>query len=82
MLRNGAIFWWSRFAPLFAAEIRKRRVPGTRASRWQQHLDEVSEKINGDLHYLTRAGDHEGEVHENFVTKHRNKKAALKFKKT
>ena len=38
-------------------------------------------KINGERHYLWRAVDHEGEVLESFVTKTRNKKAALKFLK-
>jgi putative transposase len=38
-------------------------------------------KINGEQHYLWRAVDHEGEVLESFVTKTRDKKAALKFLK-
>jgi putative transposase len=45
----------------------------------QWHLDEVFVKINGVKHYLWRAVDHEGEVLESFVTKRRDKKAALKF---
>ena len=36
-------------------------------------------KINGELHYLWRAVDHEGEVLESFVTKTRDKAAALAF---
>ena len=36
-------------------------------------------KINGERHYLWRAIDHEGEVLESFVTKRRDRKAALKF---
>ena len=36
-------------------------------------------KINGEIHYLWRAVDHEGEVLESFVTKRRDKKAALRF---
>ena len=36
-------------------------------------------KINGVKHYLWRAVDHEGEILESFVTKTRDKKAALKF---
>ena len=36
-------------------------------------------KINGELHYLWRAVDHEGEVLESFVTKKRDKSAALTF---
>ena len=74
-------FWWHRFGPLFASEIRKRRVEGMRSSHWRCHLDEVFVKINGVRHYLWRAVDHEGEVLESFVTKTRDKKAALKFLK-
>jgi len=75
-------FWWNRFGPLFAAEIRKKRVSKMRAySNWQWHLDEVFVKINGEQHYLWRAVDHEGEILESFVTKARDKKAALKFLK-
>ena len=36
-------------------------------------------KINGETHYLWRAVDHEGEVLESYVTKRRDRKAALKF---
>jgi len=38
-------------------------------------------KINGEMHYLWRAVDHEGEVLESFATKDRDKAAALKFMK-
>ena len=74
-------FWWNRFGPLFAGEIRKRRIGGMRSSRWRWHLDEVFVKINGEQHDLWRAVDHEGEMLESFVTKRRDKKAALKFLK-
>ncbi len=74
-------FWWHRFGPMFAAEIRKRRVAGLRSSHWRWHLDEAFVKINGERHYLWRAVDHEGEVLESFVTKTRDKTAALKFLK-
>jgi len=74
-------FWWHRFGPMFASEIRKRRVEGMRSSRWRWHLDEIFVKINGERHYLWRAVDHEGEVLESFVTKTRDKKAAMKFLK-
>jgi putative transposase len=73
--------WWHRFGPMFAAEIRKRRVEGMRSSHCRWHLDEMFVKINGEKHYLWRAVDHEGEVLESFVTKTRDKKAALKFLK-
>jgi len=53
-------FWWNRFGPLFAAEIRQKRIESKRAhSNWQWHLDEVFVKINGETHYLWRAVDHE-----------------------
>jgi len=73
-------FWWKRFGPLFAAEIRRRRQQVLRAvPQWRWHLDEVFVKINGETHYLWRAVDHEGEVLEVFATKQRDRKAALKF---
>ena len=73
-------FWWNRFGPMFAAEIRRKRADRMRAySNWQWHLDEVFVKINGEMHYLWRAVDHEGEVLESYVTKRRDRRAALKF---
>ena len=73
-------FWWSRFGPIFAAEIRVKRARHLRAwPQWQWHLDEMFVKIGGEMHYLWRAVDHEGEVLEAYVTKTRNRKAALKF---
>ena len=73
-------FWWNRFGPMFAAEIRRKRVDRMRAfSNWRWHVDEVFVKINGERHYLWRAVDHEGEVLEAVVTKRRDRKAALKF---
>jgi putative transposase len=48
---------------------------------WRWHLNEVFVKINGVRHYLWRAVDHEGEILESFVTKKRDKSAALKFLK-
>jgi len=74
-------YWWQRFGPMFAAEIRKRRVDGMKSSKRRWHLDEVFVKINGETHYLWRAVDHEGEVLESFVTKTRDKAAALRFLK-
>ncbi|MEP4877650.1 MAG: IS6 family transposase, partial [Tateyamaria sp.] len=73
-------FWWNRFGPMFAAKIRRNRVNRMRShSNWRWHLDEVFVKINGETHYLWRAVDHEGEVLESYVTKRRDRKAALKF---
>src|SRR3984957_11501462 len=75
-------FWWNRFGPMFAAEIRKRRVAHMRGyPQWRWHLDEVFVKVNGRLCYLWRAVDHEGEVLEAVVTARRDKAAALKLLK-
>lgn len=74
--------WWNRFGPLFAADIRRQRISRMRGFRhWKWHLDEVYVKINGEMHYLWRAVDHEGEVLESYVTKKRDKSAALRFLK-
>ena len=75
-------YWWNRFGPLFAGEIRRKRVSYMRGFRhWRWHLDEMYVKINGEMHYLWRAVDHEGEILESFVTKTRDKTAALSFMK-
>ena len=70
--------WWNRFGPMFAAEIRKRRIYHRSYSQWRWHLDEVFIRINGEMRYLWRAVDHEGEVLEVFATKRRDRRAALK----
>ena len=72
-------YWWNRFGPLFAAEIRKRRVHHGSFSNWRWHLDEVFVRINGETHYLWRAVDHEGEVLKVLATKRRDRRAALRF---
>ena len=46
--------------------------------QWRWHLDEVYVKINGEMHYLWRAVDREGDILESYVTKDRDKAAALK----
>ncbi len=48
-------------------------------SHWRWHLDEVYVRISGEMHYLWRAADQEGEVLESYVTKTRDKKAYLPF---
>jgi len=67
--------WWNRFGPLFAAEIRGKRVQAMRqVTQWRWPLDEVYVKIGGEMHYLWRAVDHEGEVLESFATKTRTRR--------
>ncbi len=74
--------WWNRFGPLFAADIRRQRVNRMRGFRhWRWHLDEMYVKLSGEMVYLWRAVDHEGEVLESFVTRKRDKTAALTFMK-
>jgi putative transposase len=77
--RESVRFWWHRFGPMFASGIRKRRIEGMTSSHWRWHLDEMFVKISGERHDLWRAVDHEGEVPESFVTKARDRTAALKF---
>ena len=74
-------YWWNRFGPMFASEIRRRRVHGRNWSNWRWHLDEVFVRINGETHYLWRAVDHEGEALEVLATKRQDRRAALKFLK-
>ena len=75
-------FWWNRFGPMLASEIKQNRIQQLRAySKWKWHVDEVFVKIKGERHYLWRAVDAEGEVLESVVTKRRNKDAALKLLK-
>lgn len=75
-------FWWNRFGPMFAADIRSQRVSRMHGFRhWRWHLNEVFVKINGERHYLWRAVDHEGETLEGYVTKKRDRAAALAFLK-
>ena len=75
-------YWWNRFGPMFAADIRRQRVSRMRGFRqWQWHLDEMYVKVNGEMRYLWRAVDHEGEILESFVTTTRDKAAAMKFMK-
>lgn len=75
-------YWWNRFGPLFAGDIRRQRVSRMRGFRqWRWHLDEMYVKVNGEMVYLWRAVDHEGELLESYVTKSRDKKAALAFMK-
>ena len=74
--------WWNRFGPMFAADIRRQRVSRMRGFRhWRWHLDEMYVKLNGEMVYLWRAVDQEGEILESYITKTRDKAAALTFMK-
>ena len=55
------------------------RMRGFRQWRW--HLDEMYVKLNGEMVYLWRAVDQEGEILESYITRNRDKEAALTFMK-
>jgi len=74
--------WWNRFGPLCAADVRRQRISPMRGFRhWRWHLDEMYVKLNGEMVYLWRAVDQEGEILESYITKTRDKAAALTFMK-
>jgi putative transposase len=60
---------------LAAGTVRETRL------RWRWHLDEVFVKVSGEMRYLWRAVDHEGEALEVFARKRRDRGAAPKFPK-
>ena len=67
--------WVTKFGPLFARELRKRRPRPT--GRW--HLDEMVVRIAGKRHWLWRAVDDEGEVLDILVQSRRDTKAAVRL---
>ena len=57
---------------MFAGDVRAQRVSRMRGfCHWRWHL--------GKMVYLCRAVDHEGEILESYITKSRDKDAALRF---
>src|ERR687893_286934 len=67
--------WCLRFGQSYANQLRRRRAkPG---DKW--FLDEVFLKINGEMSYLWRAVDQDGNVLDILVQSRRNKAAAKKF---
>jgi putative transposase len=61
---------------MFATEIRKRWICRRLYSQWRWHVDEVFVRINGEMFYLWRAVDHDGNVLEVFASKRRDRSAA------
>jgi putative transposase len=46
-------FWWNRFGPIFAADIRRKQIERMRSlPHWRWYWDEVFVKINGITHYI------------------------------
>ena len=67
--------WCMKFGSEYARNLRRRH--GQKGDIW--HLDEVFVKIRGELHYLWRAVDQDGDVIDLLVQKHRNARAAKRF---
>jgi len=67
--------WCNRFGPEYAQKLKKRQ--GQLGDTW--YLDEVFIKIRGELHYLWRAIDQDGDTIDILVQKRRNKAAAKRF---
>ena len=67
--------WCNRFGPEYARKLGK--TQGRLGDTW--HLDAVFIKINGELHYLWRAVDQDGDTIDILVQKRRNKTAAKRF---
>ena len=65
-------YWCRKFGPTFARSLRRKR--GRLGDVW--FVDEVFIKIRGQLHYLWRAVDQDGDVLDILVTKRRDKRAA------
>jgi putative transposase len=82
MLQRGVIVsyetvrrWCATFGQAYANGLRRRRPrPG---GKW--HLDEVFIKVNGELKYLWRAVDQDGNVLDILVQNRRDKTAARRF---
>jgi putative transposase len=67
--------WCIRFGPIYANRLRKRSGPG--GDQW--FVDGVFVRIGGQLRYLYRAVDQDGQVLDVLVQTRRNRKAASRF---
>jgi len=67
--------WCLRFGPVYANRLCKRSGPG--GDQW--FVDEVFVRIDGQLRYLYRAVDQDGQVLDVLVQTRRNTKAAVRF---
>lgn len=63
-------------------DIRRQRVSRVRVfGQWHWQLDEMYVKLDGEMVYLWRAVDQDGDIFESYITKTRDKHAALCFMK-
>lgn len=73
--------WQNRYGPMFAVGILKRWVHRQSHTNPRWLLGEVFVQINGEMFYLWRRGDYEGEVLETLASKQRDRKAEITFLK-
>jgi putative transposase len=79
--------WRNRFGPLFASDPPTRephaRLPPVEVAFRRDVRDPKGSaaNLNGEMVYLWRAVDHDGEILESFVTKKRDRSVALAFMK-
>lgn len=67
---------------MFAAEMRRKRVSDMQGfPRWRWHLDEMYVRLSGEMVYLERAVDTRARSWKAYVTRSRDKAAALAFMK-
>lgn len=67
--------WCRKFTPDFSRRLRKKR--GGYGDQW--FLDEVFVRINGQMYYLWRAIDQDGDELDILLTKKRDQQTALRF---
>lgn len=67
--------WCLKFGKHYARKLRKKH--GLKSDSW--YLDEVFIRIDGQLHYLWRAVDQDGETLDILVQKRKDTKAAKRF---
>jgi putative transposase len=68
--------WESRFAPLIADQLRRKRR-GQAGRSW--YVDETYLKVHGKWCYLYRAIDHDGNLVDSMLSEKRNMEAAQRF---
>lgn len=62
---------------MFAGDLRRQRVSRMREfRRWRWSLNEMYVKLNGEMVYLYRAVDQEGEILQSYIRMARDKDAA------
>jgi putative transposase len=71
--------WEAKLAPILTAELQQRRRGKGRAGRCSWHVDETYLKIRGHWCYFNRAIDHNGDLVDTMLSRHRDMVAAKAF---